>query len=557
MLRQVFSKIYYLLMGTKDSFMYRSLFLLLIVSPVIVMAFINYAYLDTETSKSILAERRSLARLAGATVHENLDNLVNLGISYATRPRLIENIEKGNWQGAVNVTTQALEFFPSFDRIVLYDPQGVIKADAPHAIPNVIGQSRADKEWYNGVKRNWEPYISGTFIRGAEPRIPVVTVVVPIKTMSSLSKAVNPAAREGRKVIGILQLQVKLDIFSHWIDRINIGPGSIIYVVDQYGCIVYHPKYAQAKTVTDFSSVGIVAKVMKGIGGAEVNYNPVEKEERLAAYEPLSSYGWGIVITQPVGLAYLEKNVQLKHVLITYSIIVLLAGAIALLILYSIVTHKQAEDALRESEGKYHLLAEHTKDIVWLMDMDTRTSYQSPSSEILRGYSLQELRDMPLEKHLTPDSLKLVMELLFTEIPKIEANPGYNPVPMLELEYYRKDGTTVWMENKYSVIRSESGKPVSILGEGRDITERKRAEKARDELILKLQEALAKVKLLSGLLPICASCKKIRNDKGYWEQTEMYIRDHSEAQFSHGICPDCTEKLYPEVYEKMYKNKED
>lgn len=61
-----------------------------------------------------------------------------------------------------------------------------------------------------------------------------------------------------------------------------------------------------------------------------------------------------------------------------------------------------------------------------------------------------------------------------------------------------------------------------------------------------LQEALAKIKVLSGFLPICASCKKIRDDKGYWNQIESYIRDHSEVEFSHSICPDCAKKLYPE-----------
>ncbi|MEA3333013.1 MAG: response regulator, partial [Pseudomonadota bacterium] len=71
-------------------------------------------------------------------------------------------------------------------------------------------------------------------------------------------------------------------------------------------------------------------------------------------------------------------------------------------------------------------------------------------------------------------------------------------------------------------------------------------QKIQDEL----QSALSKVKQLSGFLPICASCKKIRDDKGYWNQLESYIRDHSEAEFSHGICPDCAEKLYPELYDK-------
>jgi DNA-binding NtrC family response regulator len=76
--------------------------------------------------------------------------------------------------------------------------------------------------------------------------------------------------------------------------------------------------------------------------------------------------------------------------------------------------------------------------------------------------------------------------------------------------------------------------------------EHKRAQQERERLISELREALAKVKKLSGLLPMCASCKKIRDDKGYWNQLEAYISDHSEADFSHGICPECAKKLYPE-----------
>jgi PAS domain S-box-containing protein len=81
-----------------------------------------------------------------------------------------------------------------------------------------------------------------------------------------------------------------------------------------------------------------------------------------------------------------------------------------------------------------------------------------------------------------------------------------------------------------------------------EIAERRRVEEERERLIRELRQALAKVKTLSGLLPICVSCKKIRDDKGYWNQLEAYIRDHSEADFSHGICPECRKRLYPEVF---------
>lgn len=89
-----------------------------------------------------------------------------------------------------------------------------------------------------------------------------------------------------------------------------------------------------------------------------------------------------------------------------------------------------------------------------------------------------------------------------------------------------------------------------VLSSINDITERKRAEVKQEKLIGELQEALVRVKQLSGLLPICASCKKIRDDNGYWKQIEAYIRDHSEAEFSHGICPECAEELYPEYFKE-------
>jgi PAS domain S-box-containing protein len=77
-----------------------------------------------------------------------------------------------------------------------------------------------------------------------------------------------------------------------------------------------------------------------------------------------------------------------------------------------------------------------------------------------------------------------------------------------------------------------------------DITRRKRIEEERERLIHELQDALAKIKRLRGLLPMCASCKKIRDDKGYWNDVEAYISEHSEAEFTHGVCPDCMKKLY-------------
>lgn len=101
-------------------------------------------------------------------------------------------------------------------------------------------------------------------------------------------------------------------------------------------------------------------------------------------------------------------------------------------------------------------------------------------------------------------------------------------------------------------LKDATGKVCSVVCISKDITDRKRIERDREQLIQELTAALAKVKTLSGLLPICASCKKIRDDRGYWTQIECYIRDHSMADFSHGLCPDCVDGLYPEIREEKF-----
>jgi len=104
---------------------------------------------------------------------------------------------------------------------------------------------------------------------------------------------------------------------------------------------------------------------------------------------------------------------------------------------------------------------------------------------------------------------------------------------------------TFYYEIISSPLKDSGGEIVAGIEAVRDITARKRAAEEREKMIAALQEALASVRTLSGLLPICASCKKIRDDKGYWNQIEVYIRDHTDADFSHSICPECKRKLYP------------
>jgi len=105
----------------------------------------------------------------------------------------------------------------------------------------------------------------------------------------------------------------------------------------------------------------------------------------------------------------------------------------------------------------------------------------------------------------------------------------------------------IWLKDQATIEIYEQDKICLSLGYLTIVTKEMKAEEEREKLVLELQGALENVKTLSGLLPICANCKKIRDDKGYWNQIEAYISDHSEADFSHSICPECAKKLYPDL----------
>jgi PAS domain S-box-containing protein len=155
-----------------------------------------------------------------------------------------------------------------------------------------------------------------------------------------------------------------------------------------------------------------------------------------------------------------------------------------------VTERKQIENALRESEEKYRLLADHMTDTIWLMDLNFKFVYISPSVEKLRGYTLAEIQQFPLDRILTPASLKPALEVFAVEMPKVLADPSYSPILTMDLEFYSRDGKTLAVESKLSILRDENGNPTNILGQDRDITERKRSEAALQKSELQLKAML-------------------------------------------------------------------
>jgi hypothetical protein len=116
----------------------------------------------------------------------------------------------------------------------------------------------------------------------------------------------------------------------------------------------------------------------------------------------------------------------------------------------------------------------------------------------------------------------------------------------LEVRVPLPSGDTYYLTTVKPIL-NDVGAVETVICTAKNITKRKLAEVALKKEHDKLLKALKEIKTLSGFLPICASCKKIRDDKGYWNQIEAYIQQHSDAQFSHAICPACAKKLYPDL----------
>ena len=172
-----------------------------------------------------------------------------------------------------------------------------------------------------------------------------------------------------------------------------------------------------------------------------------------------------------------------------------------------------------------------------MIGTDLRLEHVNPTLATMLGRSAAELVGMLIADITHPDDLdnsrELAQSLFKSEI------SAYR----VEKRYFRKDGSTIWAHLTATAIRDASGKPLFGLAMIEDISARWLLNQEREQLIVQLKEALANVKTLSGLLPMCAWCKRIRDDNGSWSDVEHYVRRETDADFTHGICPDCQEQV--------------
>jgi len=212
---------------------------------------------------------------------------------------------------------------------------------------------------------------------------------------------------------------------------------------------------------------------------------------------------------------------------------------------------------IESQEAKFRLLAENSLDVIWAADPDGRFTYVSPSVISQRGFTPEELVGNLIFARQTPgqdpNPIQSLMERARQSVP---GSQPFEEEP-IEIDLLRKNGQTFRAEIRLRLLWDEHQKLQGIRGVTRDITERARMEAERDNLIRQLRLALAEVKNLEGMLPICGNCKKIRDDRGYWNHLESYISAHTDATFTHGVCPDCAETMRQEMRDRRNRERKD
>lgn len=196
----------------------------------------------------------------------------------------------------------------------------------------------------------------------------------------------------------------------------------------------------------------------------------------------------------------------------------------------------------RKAEEHVNMLAHALRsisDCVSVTDLEDRFIFVNDAFCKVYGYAAEEILDKHVSLIVSPENDAAILNEILSK-----TREGNWHGTLFDI---RKNGEKFPVELSTSVINDEEGNAIALVGVAQDITARRKAEERLHQSNVELQRALTEVKTLSGMLPICASCKKIRDDKGYWNQLEAFISHHSEARFTHGLCPECAEKYFPGI----------
>jgi PAS domain S-box-containing protein len=210
----------------------------------------------------------------------------------------------------------------------------------------------------------------------------------------------------------------------------------------------------------------------------------------------------------------------------------------------NITERRNREAELRESEQRFRRAFDDAP--IGMVLVTLRGHFLKANRAFCRmiGFPETELLGKDFQSVTHPADLEKNLSLVEETI------AGKRILYQMEKRYFHKNGETIWARLNASLLREPDGQPRYFITQVENITELKLREAEREKLISELQQSLARVKTLSGLIPICGWCKNIRSDQGYWQSVEDYIHSQTTATFSHGICSDCRKKFLEQIEQR-------
>ena len=326
--------------------------ILVVAVPLISLAlFVNFTG-NAALEERVINENRNYSLLAAHTLGMNVKSLIYAGKAFATRPSLLQDIKKRDYKETQIHLKNLIDNIPSIQRAFITIPQGIQISNYPYTA-DTIGKDFSARDWYTGVSRKWEPYVSEFYLRTANPQKYLFAIAIPIKVKE--------------QVIGILVMQPAEDFIKQAVSSIDIGTGHL-YVVDKKGALIYHSEQSIDRII-DFSKVPVVQRVMKGMEGVERIIDPLHNVPMLSSYHPMEEWGWGVVVDRHLDEVLAPVRKVTVWLVVVTGIMILFGGYTAYrgadLLVETELLAKKLQAMYEEQQAMNEELLSQQHEITW------------------------------------------------------------------------------------------------------------------------------------------------------------------------------------------------
>ena len=460
------------------------------VSVVAVLLITSYLYffarfIGLEEEQS-LADNDAIARGIAAFIQAREEGHLNTLRAYAGRFAFRQAVKRKDRAQALVHLRQLRDAFPDLDRPFLTDPAGVIWAIYPEA-PESLGRSFADRDWYQGVSREWRPYMSEVYAQFRD-RALAVALAVPIRDPDD-------------KVIGIIVSPQRLEVVRRWLLSIEIPEGDV-YVVDRRGQFVFHRTRTGPDRLSDYVRSPAVERLLRGEEGVAQLENRVDREVRLTAYRRIPSLGWGVVVHRSKNLVLQRTRALIAVSGVAGLLFTVAIGGVGVVALRSrrramaaLVERNRSTEELRRANAFLDSVLENIPNMIFVKDArELRFVRFNRAGEELLGYPREALMGKNDYDFFPKDEADF-----FTGRDR-DVLRGRKLAEIPEEPIHTAHKGTRFLRTKKIPILDKEDRPQYLLGISEDITERKEAEEALRRATKDAEEAnRAKSEFLSRM----------------------------------------------------------